>query len=137
MVSIELQISFHYYNLMPFFFFCFPLGAGENLRGTLLAAVDTVIRPDGGVTKNDELAHQGRIAMERGLAKMKGQGGTDVNHDVDGTDHFYPPEYRAGPWTDGGQDHVGDDRLMHGKSAGPGAAAANAEPSEYQFYVHA
>jgi len=81
------------------------------------------------VNKNDELAHQGRLSMERGLAKMKGQG-------VGNSD----PQYgnRAGAWTDGQQQQqrpVGDDRFINGKGAGPGpggevAAPADAERSE-------
>ncbi|KAF5312224.1 hypothetical protein D9619_003771 [Psilocybe cf. subviscida] len=46
-------------------------GAGEGLRGTLLGAVDTVMK--NGPTQNDEVARQGRLEVERGMAKMKGQ----------------------------------------------------------------
>ena len=79
------------------------------------------------MNKNDELAHQGRLAMERGLAKMKGQG-----VGISGSD----PQYgnRAGAWTDGQQQRpVGDDRFINGKGVGPRgevAAPANAERSE-------
>jgi len=46
-------------------------GAGEGLRGTLLGAVDTMVRK--GPTQNDEIARQGRLEVELGMAKMKGQ----------------------------------------------------------------
>jgi len=118
--------------------FC-HLGAGENICGTFLAAVDTIIKPESGPNKNDELAHHGRLAMERGLAKMKGQGvGSDVS-DVNRGTH---PQYgnRAGAWTDGQHQQpqqqqypVGDDRFINGKGMGPGGAVAaptNAERSE-------
>jgi len=50
------------------------------------------------VTKIDEMAHRGRLAMERGLAKMKGQGVGSIRSGGDGAD----PQYgnRAGAWTD-------------------------------------
>ncbi|KAJ3493738.1 hypothetical protein NLJ89_g10948 [Agrocybe chaxingu] len=47
-------------------------GAGENLRGTLLGAVDTV-GSQGGYSKNDEIARQGRLELDRGLAQVKGK----------------------------------------------------------------
>jgi len=50
------------------------LGAGENLRGTLLGAVDTMSHE--GMSKNDEIARQGRLEMERGMANMRGHGKT-------------------------------------------------------------
>lgn len=50
--------------------YCPFSGVGENARGTLLGAVDTVTNE--GPTKNDEIARHGRLEMERGLANMKG-----------------------------------------------------------------
>ncbi|CAA7266446.1 unnamed protein product [Cyclocybe aegerita] len=47
-------------------------GASENLRGTMLGAVDTV-GSHGGYSKNDEIARQGRLELERGLAHVKGK----------------------------------------------------------------
>lgn len=40
------------------------------MRGTVLGAVDTMAKK--GPTKNDEIARQGRLEMERGLGNMKG-----------------------------------------------------------------
>ncbi|KAH9487428.1 hypothetical protein JR316_0001503 [Psilocybe cubensis] len=45
-------------------------GAGENLRGTMLGAVDTMVHR--GPTTNDDIAQQGRLEMERGLAHLRG-----------------------------------------------------------------
>jgi len=49
-------------------------GAGENLRGTVLGAVDTMGKK--GPTKNDVIAKEGRLEMERGLANLRGSKAT-------------------------------------------------------------
>lgn len=46
------------------------IGAGENIRGTFLGAVDTMGHR--GPTQNDDIAQQGRLEMERGLAHLRG-----------------------------------------------------------------
>ncbi|KAG2024059.1 hypothetical protein CC2G_001654 [Coprinopsis cinerea AmutBmut pab1-1] len=43
-------------------------GLGENIRGTALAAIDSMSKSDS--TKNDEIARQGRLELERGLTNL-------------------------------------------------------------------
>ncbi len=50
---------------------CLISGAGENIRGTVLGAVDTMTKE--GPSKNDEIARHGRLEMEGGLANIKGR----------------------------------------------------------------
>ncbi|KDR72637.1 hypothetical protein GALMADRAFT_228909 [Galerina marginata CBS 339.88] len=68
-------------------------GAGENIRGTMLGAVDTMSKK--GPTKNDEIAREGRLEMERGLAKLRGtnvtsQAGTGPTGATTGMASSYP-----------------------------------------------
>ncbi|KAF8999644.1 hypothetical protein BDQ17DRAFT_745382 [Cyathus striatus] len=44
-------------------------GVGDNIRGTALGAVDTM--GHNGLTKNDEIARQGRLETQRGMAHLK------------------------------------------------------------------
>jgi hypothetical protein len=48
------------------------IGVGETLRGTVLGAVDTMGNKSGMPSKNDEIAKQGRLEIERGLGHWKG-----------------------------------------------------------------
>lgn len=45
-------------------------GAGDNLRGSALGAIDQMGR--GGVTKNEEISRKGREEFERGMGRWKG-----------------------------------------------------------------
>ncbi|TFK24354.1 hypothetical protein FA15DRAFT_420021 [Coprinopsis marcescibilis] len=44
-------------------------GLGDNIRGTFLGAVDTMMNHNS--SKNDEIARQGRLEMQRGLTNMR------------------------------------------------------------------
>ncbi|KAK7017410.1 hypothetical protein R3P38DRAFT_2987424 [Favolaschia claudopus] len=47
-------------------------GLGENVRGTFLGGVDTVVHRDASSAKNDAIAAQGREQVERGMQNMSG-----------------------------------------------------------------
>ncbi|PPQ64070.1 hypothetical protein CVT24_008883 [Panaeolus cyanescens] len=46
-------------------------GAGENLRGTLLGAVDTIAKSPDGEAKNDAIATKGRAEMSRAMEVLR------------------------------------------------------------------
>ncbi|KAF5377003.1 hypothetical protein D9615_007324 [Tricholomella constricta] len=51
-------------------------GAGENIRGTAMGALDTITRTES--SADEEIARKGRLETEEGLAKWRGTGATST-----------------------------------------------------------
>ncbi|KAF9561489.1 hypothetical protein CPC08DRAFT_707318 [Agrocybe pediades] len=101
-------------------------GAGESIRGTAMGALDTMGHE--GLTKNDEIARQGRLEMERGLANLKGSKavsqtgygttGTGTENTTGAYGSHTQPSTTTGGYTGGAGAGLND---SHGLSGGTGA----------------
>ncbi|KAH7920073.1 alpha/beta-hydrolase [Leucogyrophana mollusca] len=62
-----------FYSFLTITYHILSTGIGDNVRGTVMGAADTVASSQAGETKNDQLATKGRAEIAEGMAKIKGQ----------------------------------------------------------------
>ncbi|KAG2024061.1 hypothetical protein CC2G_001654 [Coprinopsis cinerea AmutBmut pab1-1] len=114
--------------------FASSIGLGENIRGTALAAIDSMSKSDS--TKNDEIARQGRLELERGLTNLgKRRGQSSATTGPTG----WSPETQQSLYSSSGYDRDPNVVEPQGTSTGysaPGAMNRMPEPQRYGSTGH-